>query len=95
MSELFPMPKGGERLPKLKVKDDQVHSYVTMNLKVPRGLLQFLERMSAITGEGAQEHLETVLREELECIIGELSTAVFNYKFIRTTYGEGSDINAN
>jgi hypothetical protein len=75
------------------MKDDQVHSYVTMELKVPRGLVRFLEKMQAVTGEVPQEHLETLLRKDLECIIGSLSNMIFDYKFIRTTYGEGSDCN--
>jgi hypothetical protein len=65
---------------------------VEMKLQVPRGLLEFLDKMQYVTGEKAKDHLEELIRKDLESIINELSNVIFDYEFIRTRYGEGSDI---
>ena len=76
----------------VKVKDDHVSPYVTMNLKVSRGLIRFLEGLQVVSGKNIQAHLETVLMKELECIISDLPETIFDSKFIRATYREGSDL---
>jgi hypothetical protein len=74
------------------MKDDKVSPYVKMTLKVPRGLWLFLENLQRVGGPNPREHLETVLTKELECILGDLPDDTFDMKFLRTRYGEGSDV---
>lgn len=77
----------------MKVKDDQVHTYVKMTLKVPRGLLLFLEAMERLGGGDPVEHLEkNVLAKELELLIGSLGEDLFDVEYVRTRYGEGSEV---
>jgi hypothetical protein len=77
----------------VKVKDDQVSPYVKMTLKVPRGLLEFLEATRRLGGDEPKEYLEqNVLAKELDCLIGSLPIDIFDVNFVRTRYGEGSDI---
>ena len=75
------------------MKDDQVSPYVKMSLKVPRGLLEFLEAAHRLGGDEPREHLEkNVLANELEYLINSLPTNLFDVKFVRTRYGEGSKV---
>lgn len=75
------------------MKDDKVSSFVKIELNVPRGLWQLLDKMQYMTGEAPKEYLESVLTKELECILSDLPNDMFDLQFIRTRYGEGSDIN--
>ena len=72
---------------------DAARSYVKMSLRVPRGLLEFLEAVHRLGGEDPKDHLEkNVLARELETLINELPGDMFDVKFVRRRYREGSDI---
>jgi hypothetical protein len=74
------------------MKDNPASSFLNMNLKVPRGLWLFLESLQKVGGPDPKEHLETVLSKELECLLGDMPDDVFDVEFLRTRYGEGSDV---
>ncbi len=75
------------------MKDDQVSGTVKMTLRVPRGLLKFLEAVQLLGGDEPRVHLEkNVLAKELECLIGSLPEDIFDVEFVRTRYGEGSEV---
>ena len=75
------------------MKDNPTPSvFVNMTLKVPRGLVQFLDTIKSMTGIAPKEYLETVLTKELNCILSDLPEHTFNFNLIKTTYGEGSEI---
>ena len=76
-----------------KVKDDQVHGFLKLELKVPRGLWAFLENLQRVGGSDPKEYLEMVLSKELEGLLGNLPIDVFNLNRVRTRYGEGSGLN--
>ena len=72
---------------------DAAKSYVKMSLRVPRGLLEFLEAVHRLGGEEPKDHLEkNVLAKELETLISDLPEDIFDVNFVRRRYGEGSDI---
>lgn len=76
----------------VQLKDDQVSSYVKMTLKVPRGLLAFLEDAQRLGGDEPVTHLEKkVLAKELENLMNSLPEDIFDVEFIRMKYGEGSE----
>ena len=80
-------------MPKVKVKDDRTSSFVKVELNVPRGLWKLLNLMAPMSGETAIEYLEkNVLAKEMECILGNLSSDMFDIKLVRTTFGEGSEV---
>jgi hypothetical protein len=58
------------------------------------GLWEFLGRMQYLTGETPKEHLEAVLRMELDCILSNLPDDMFDRKFIVSRFGEGSAASA-
>jgi len=66
---------------------------VKMMLRVPRGLLEFLEAAHCLGGDEPKVHLEkNVLAKELEYVINSLPEDIFDVRFVRTRYGEGSDL---
>jgi hypothetical protein len=74
------------------MKEDSASCFLKISLKVPRGLWLFLQNLERVGGPNPKEHLELVLSKELECILGDLPDDTFNMEFLRTRYGEGSDV---
>lgn len=75
-----------------KLKVDKVSGFVKVELNVPQGLWNLLDRIQPMTGAAPKQYLEGCFTNELECILGNLDSSMFDLKLIRTTYGEGSRV---
>jgi hypothetical protein len=87
---LFQGSGGGECLTKKRQKKPS--EFITVPLKVPKGLWMFLEKVDILFGETPKEYIEKLLTRELGCILGDMSESIFDLKSIIRNYGEGSEI---
>jgi hypothetical protein len=76
------------------MKDNPASSFVKVTLNVPRGLWHLLDKLQYLTNENPKEYLEkNALAKELECILSHIPEDLFDVKFLRERYGEGSGVN--